>query len=70
MQVIETHAAIASTNAAPIESKHSSLRPQLAGRSTQTWPLTFPMLSVGEVVYMVAELGYLQRIDHLSRSSP
>ena len=42
---LETHAAIAATNTAPIESRHSSLRRQLVGRSLQTWPMALPILS-------------------------
>ena len=45
LQFLETHAAIAATNTAPIESRHSSLRRQLVGRSLQTWPMAFPVLS-------------------------
>ena len=64
LQVLETHAAIASTNTAPIESKHSSLRRQLVGRSTQTWPLAFPVLSA-EFLLQGCRRG---RLHHRSES--
>ena len=44
-EVLHTHAKLASTNTAPIESRHSSLRRQLLGRSMQTWAMSFPVLS-------------------------
>eukprot|EP00971_Amphidinium_carterae_P014722 290724-Amphidinium_carterae.6 len=44
-QVLQAHAVGASTNTAPIESRHSSLRRLLVGRSLQTWTMSLSTLS-------------------------